>query len=224
MHFKHWVLCLMLQTTPPTTTTPIPADRDRNWKQEWKVLRKRLKNQHSKLKFVMKSLSLTLHSILHLIVFCEFSLFLCYWFFFVRSSVLLPSPLLVQRYPIFILLWYRKLLSSSFGTIGIRFQFRFENAFAFNRFCLSISALNIYLWMAWWCCHFSLETALPFNLGANLALSCVYCASHRISRTEKQIKNVCADDLHANVCLCVTQFPPKRNWQFCFLSCSMFSS
>lgn len=145
-------------------------------------------------------------------------------FFFVRSSVLLPSPLLVQRYPIFILLWYRKLLSSSFGTIGIRFQFRFENAFAFNRFCLSISALNIYLWMAWWCCHFSLETALPFNLGANLALSCVYCASHRISRTEKQIKNVCADDLHANVCLCVTQFPPKRNWQFCFLSCSMFSS
>lgn len=86
MHFKHWVLCLMLQTTPPTTTTPISADRDRNWKQEWKVLRKRLKNQHSKLKFVMKSLSLTLHSILHLIVFCEFSLFLCYWFFF-RSFV-----------------------------------------------------------------------------------------------------------------------------------------
>lgn len=32
----------------------------------------------------------------------------------------------------------QKMLSSSFGTIGIRFQFRFENAFAFNRFCLSI--------------------------------------------------------------------------------------
>lgn len=159
---------------------------DMEWNEKKKILRKRFKNQHLKLKFVMKSFFLHFSNSLCIsIVFCEFSWFL--FFFFTsfapnfRSFFLYSFCMLVQRIRFFdeyrknaIIVFCHDLLS----------VFNFDSGkmhLLFNRFWLGFRVKYVCVYVTV-CVCVSFLFGIEFRISAHqfeckkLALLCVYCA------------------------------------------------